>query len=403
MKTQRPKPIKITYKRFTLTAYSNRTPTSSEPNWSWNLKIKRKREEAIFISLGRVPLSEITKEMKNTFRTTLPIQYGEEISKKTVEDILESWFVSKIQSRSPQSTIREEYKLSPHTVTNSRTAIDRLIKFTGETLVSDLDTSKIEELKQKIEISYSPRTKHFYMAIFIRAYKWARKNDSNIPMLEISNPSPTKKDYCTNRYTPSDQEVEKLFSFIKDTPLGLAVKIGHLTGCRNGECTNLKWKDIVNDQDNSYWIFLEGKTGQRKYPINQEQYQFIMKYRKRKSLSSDIFPKSFKTNLTGLLQKKCKQHDIRPFSYYGLRRLKVDTLQRKKVENAVYEELLGHNVHSAKSYYRNPSKSDLQNAVLDKGSSSQENIQKNPPDHILITLIDKLGLSTEEVLKRLLK
>ena len=54
--------------------------------------------------------------MKKTFRTTLPIQYGEEISKKRVEDILESWFVSKIQSRSPQSNIREEYKLSPDSI-----------------------------------------------------------------------------------------------------------------------------------------------------------------------------------------------------------------------------------------------------------------------------------------------
>ena len=45
---------------------------------------------------------------------------------------------------------------------------------------------------------------------------------------------------------------------------------------------------------------------------------------------------------------------------YGLRRLRVDTLQRQGIEPAVYEQIMGHSIRMAQEIYRTTNDADLQ-------------------------------------------
>ena len=81
---------------------------------------------------------------------------------------------------------------------------------------------------------------------------------------------------------------------------------------------------------------------------------------------------------------------------HGLRRLRVDTLQRQGIEPAVYEQIMGHSIRMAQEIYRTTNDADLQ-GILDVEA-------KNEPQHfskdVVSTLIGKLGLSLEEALMR---
>ena len=83
---------------------------------------------------------------------------------------------------------------------------------------------------------------------------------------------------------------------------------------------------------------------------------------------------------------------------YGLRRLRVDTLQRQGIEPAVYERIMGHSIRMAQEIYRTTNDADLQDILEVKIKKEQQPVSKD----VLSTLIGKLGLSLEEALMRLM-
>ena len=83
---------------------------------------------------------------------------------------------------------------------------------------------------------------------------------------------------------------------------------------------------------------------------------------------------------------------------YGLRRLRVDTLQRQGIETAVYERIMGHSIRMAQEIYRTTNDADLQ-GILDVNTKKESQpVSKD----VVSTLIGKRGLSLEEVLLRLM-
>ena len=82
---------------------------------------------------------------------------------------------------------------------------------------------------------------------------------------------------------------------------------------------------------------------------------------------------------------------------YGLRRLRVDTLQRQGIEPAVYEQIMGHSIRMAQEIYRTTNDADLQ-GILEMRPRKEQSISKD----VVSTLIGKLGLSLEEALMRLM-
>ena len=80
---------------------------------------------------------------------------------------------------------------------------------------------------------------------------------------------------------------------------------------------------------------------------------------------------------------------------YGLRRLRVDTLQRQGIEPAVYEQIMGHSIRVAQEIYRTTNDADLQSTL------PKEMVQvgsKTAKNDIVSTLIGKFELSLEETL-----
>ena len=82
---------------------------------------------------------------------------------------------------------------------------------------------------------------------------------------------------------------------------------------------------------------------------------------------------------------------------YGLRRLRVDTLQRQGIEPAVYEQIMGHSIRMAQEIYRTTNDADLQ-GILEMRPRKEQSVSKD----VVSTLIGKLGLSLEEALLRLM-
>ena len=66
---------------------------------------------------------------------------------------------------------------------------------------------------------------------------------------------------------------------------------------------------------------------------------------------------------------------------------------------SIYESLLGHSGIIAKNHYRTPTKNDLMGILPEK----REPISSEPTEnHVLIQLIDKMDLSLEDALRKLL-
>ena len=83
---------------------------------------------------------------------------------------------------------------------------------------------------------------------------------------------------------------------------------------------------------------------------------------------------------------------------YGLRRSRVDTLQRQGIEPAVYEQIMGHSMRMAQEIYRTTNDADLQGVLNVESKQKPQSVSKD----VLSTLIEKLGLSLEEALMKLM-
>ena len=112
-----------------------------------------------------------------------------------------------------------------------------------------------------------------------------------------------------------------------------------------------------------------------------------------------LFPDHYRGNSCTQLKALCAKRGITPFTMHGLRRLRVDTLQRQGIEPAVYEQIMGHSMRVAQEIYRTTNAADLQNTLRDLSIREEA---KTPQHDVLSTLIGKLGLSLEEALMRLM-
>ena len=112
-----------------------------------------------------------------------------------------------------------------------------------------------------------------------------------------------------------------------------------------------------------------------------------------------LFPDHYRGNSCTQLKASCTKRGITPFTMHGLRRLRVDTLQRQGIEPAVYEQIMGHSMRIAQEIYRTTNADDLQNTLREQSVREET---KTPQHDVLSTLIGKLGLSLEEALMRLI-
>ena len=107
-------------------------------------------------------------------------------------------------------------------------------------------------------------------------------------------------------------------------------------------------------------------------PLCEEEVYTVVRSFKKDTDSEQgrLFTPSFRTNCSPQLRKSCEIRGIEPFTVYGLRRLRVDTLQRQGIETAVYERIMGHSIRMAQEIYRTTNDVDLQNTLVSKVEES---------------------------------
>ena len=125
----------------------------------------------------------------------------------------------------------------------------------------------------------------------------------------------------------------------------------------------------------------------------------IREFTKDAEQNTKIFPDHYRGNSCTQLKASYTKRGITPFTMHGLRRLRVDTLQRQRIEPAIYEQIMRHSMRVAQKIYRTTNTANLQNPLREQSVREETKI---PQSDVLSTLIGKLGLSLEEALVRLM-
>ena len=396
----KPEPIKIgTSRRTYATAYANRPPTKRMDTWSWKMVIHSDDVEKNSVSLGRLAIRDVRKKMEQVYKEQQPQVYANEVEKQSFVDLMEMWYLDVVVPRLPDAKIRDEFKLSKRTVLNYQQGIKNLGKVAKDLLVSELNEKSAQDLVRGLQLKYAPRTVQLHATTLRQILLWAwKKQKIDVQITVVTKRPKGEKGYVNNRHTPTDADVEKLLASLRMCSLKKMVYIGWKTGARTGEICDLTWGDVYKNAS-GYWIRVSGKTGTRKCPITEEVYSEIRGFMRDSDNDQDrLFTASFRSNCSPQLRKSCEIRGIEPFTVYGLRRLRVDTLQRQGIETAVYERIMGHSIRMAQEIYRTTNDADLQGILNVKLKLEPQSVSKD----VVSTLIEKLGLSLEEVLMRLL-
>ena len=397
----KPEPIKLgTSQRTYATAYANRPPTKRMDTWSWKMVIHSEDVEKNSVSLGRLAIRDVRKKMEQVYKEQQPQVYANEVEKQSFVDLMEMWYLDVVVPRLPEAKIRDEFKLSKRTVLNYQQGIKNLGKVAKDLLVSELNEKSAQELVRGLQLKYAPRTVQLHATTLRQILLWAwKKQKIDVQITVVTKRPKGAKGYVNKRHTPTDADVEKLLGSLRICSLKKMVYIGWKTGARTGEICDLIWGDVYKNAS-GYWIRFSGKTGTRKCPITEEVYTEIRGFKKDNESEQDrLFTPSFRTNCSPQLRKSCEVRGIEPFTVYGLRRLRVDTLQRQGIETAVYERIMGHSIRMAQEIYRTTNDADLQGTLV--GSVPKRSASVDT-ETVLTGLIGRLGLSLEEALMRLM-
>ena len=361
----KPEPIKLgTSRRTYATAYANRPPTKRMETWSWKMVIHSDEVEKNSVSLGRLAIRDVRKKMEQVYKEQQPQVYANEVEKQSFVDLMEMWYLDVVAPRLPEAKIRDEFKLSKRTVLNYQQGIKNLGKVAKDLLVAELNEKSAQALVRGLQLKYAPRTVQLHATTLRQILLWAwKKQKIDVQITVITKRPKGEKGYVNNRRTPTDADVEKLLASLGICSLKKMVYIGWKTVARTGEICDLTWADVYNNAS-GYWIRFSGKTGTRKCPITEDVYCEIHRLKKDHDKEQDrLFTPSFRTNCSPQLRESCEIRGIEPFTVYGLRRLRVDTLQRQGIETAVYERIMGHSIRMAQEIYRTTNDADFQGTL----------------------------------------
>ena len=214
----KPEPIKLGTARTTYaTAYANRPPTKRLSCWSWKMCIHNGGKQQFF-SLGRLDRKDVRKKMDEVYKEAKPKEYVEKVDKCAFSDLMELWYLDVVVPRLPEAKIRDEFKLSKHTVRNYRNARTQIGKLTEGLLVEELNDRTAQEIVEKLQRKYAPRTVQLHVMTLRQILNWAWKKQKISMQITVINKRPNgDKGYVNNRHTPTDTDVEKLLGNFRGT------------------------------------------------------------------------------------------------------------------------------------------------------------------------------------------
>ena len=156
----------------------------------------------------------------------------------------------------------------PSTISNYKHAKTWLLRhFDNNTLLTSITPAECERFKRYLEtelaISTSNKIIKRCKTMFSFAVRDKLIDESPFESIQLKNDVNRSRDYFVTR-----QEFEKVFAACPDTHWRLIVALARMSGMRRCEITNLKWSDILWDQDR---IRIDSpKTGLRFCPLFPE-------------------------------------------------------------------------------------------------------------------------------------
>lgn len=377
MTHQKPEPIVLSGGDIVFArAYPYRPPTARQPHWSWRMTTVKPGQGRVQKYLARLRPEDVPSALAAAYAEVDPGGVETDSSHiRTLEHVLRAWFAGYVEPRCPESgTFRPESCLSKYTVRSYRTAARQLIQVGCDYPLSKLSERDMEQLHGRLMSRYAARTVNLDRKVMHQAMRWARRQDIRCPDVRMPKVKLTDENRVSRFKTPTVDEVSQIIDTLRECPLKLGLKIGLATGARIGEITDLRWRDIYEDEE-GHWVRLKGKTGTRKFPIDEADHR---EWRSRKpdhaSEDARLFNTHFRKNGTAQLAKSAEYRGIAGFTFHGLRRLMTDTLHKEGVDQGTYESLMGHNYGESVRTYRRPTDDDRRaamDAIRRSGASAE--------------------------------
>jgi len=350
-----------------------------------------------FRDLGRLATGDVPEALIEAYREIDPAAVREDGDHiRTVGDLLRAWLFHQEQ-RGPGGALRTELQITERSVKNCTGGAQRLVRVADKLKLSCLTTRDVLAVTGKLSESYAPRTIKLDLRYLAQAMNWGRTQGLEIPQVDFRAikqqmfSGRAADAPVNNHHTPPPEDVEAVYRGMRRRPLKLGLLIAWKTGARVGEVAKFTWGDLHEDDD-GHWIWLDGKTGRRRFPLTADDAREIAAYRPHRVADTvSPFSRHFE-KASGALVESCKRRGVEPFTFHGLRRLMSDTCHRAGVEVGAYAALLGHSAEEALRAYRQPTAGDLRSALrqIRGGGRGQ-----------LLAFIEQAGISEGEAVRLL--
>ncbi len=365
--TDKPDPVPLRSGKHTFaTAYARRAPTARKPHWEWRMSTHHPvTGERVMRSLGRLPLEDVPGALAEAYREVDPTAVTDDASGvRTIADLLSVWLAD-MEERGPGGRRHDGDGISIYTLRNAVTSCKHLIRVGADHKLERVAVRELLGMRDSLLEQYAARTVRLDMKVLKQAWTWAEDHGVELPRVAWRRVRVrvVKDQRVNNHRTPTHAEVERVYrSLTRRSKLQLGLYLGWMTGARISELTWACWGDLFEDAD-GWWIWLDGKTGQRRFPLRAEEAAVILDHRGGAQDDDPIIGGYFAQNGSENLKRACGRVGVEPFTFHGLRRLMTDTCLRRGVELGTYAKLMGHSPQEALRAYREATADDLQGAL----------------------------------------
>tara|TARA_R100000458_G_C8278499_1_gene254793 strand:- start:9490 stop:10818 length:1329 start_codon:yes stop_codon:yes gene_type:complete len=347
--------------------------------------------------------SELLRSGAHLRRPSVLDHYEASETLVTVEDLMQTWMA--YQSKRPRRECSENH------LNAMKYATKRILGSPEKPALRNKPIKMLTDHNQMASWTWSydgPRrsvnTLHQDYKTLRAAFRWASDNRyidlgvNQFCRLQLpALPSPDKEDYINNHHTPTNNECEEVYRYLKAqtlrenarpqiSPSASAAVFLTLwsTGARVSEVVGLTWGDIdLRDLDE------RGTRGTRRTILFKKTKtkvvrRVLMSVRLQKELSdlrSQMDPRQLRDDapiflsssesskavsrraVHNKIQRACKELGIETFSAHGLRRLAADTMCRRGAKAESAAKILGHSVEMMMKIYRTISVQELDEAM----------------------------------------
>ena len=239
-------------------ALYKKKPSKRCPNPYWKMRICGQEKD---INLGRLPRSNVLKQMKKIL--------GElnQVKKGSIEYLLRGFCNHK----------RKSGDWSERTIVGNKNDLDRIVPIIGQIMLPIIEQKHIDLLKEELLENYAKRTVNRTVGLLSSAFLWGRKRSIKIPHLDLKRLKIKNDEHVNNHYTPTEEELKKVFWAIDDEKLQQMYLLWWVLGSRSSEILSIKWEDIIYDEKMGFHVVqLDGKTGTRNGYLRPDEYALLL-------------------------------------------------------------------------------------------------------------------------------